>query len=100
MSELPKVYHNKIDKKINNNSKYYYSANKKEDLKETTDTVDIRKKINDIFRSSNFIYKANVKITTKDKNFTTKIIGRNKNYLITMDNKVISIDDIINIEKK
>lgn len=105
--KIPKVFQNKINKNINNNNKYYYSANRntndnivKEDVnKEITKPKNINKKINEIFSSPTYVYKANVEITTKDSTITTKIIGRNKSYLITMDNKTIKIDDIIDIKQ-
>ena len=34
----------------------------------------------------------------RDNVFNKKIIGRNKDYIITMDNNLIPIKDIINIE--
>ena len=98
--KLPEIFQNKIDKTLDNNENIYYSATKT--AKETIDInekpVTIREKINKIFSSPTYVYKANVKITLDDKTYNTRIIGRNKNYLITMDNKTILIDDIKNIE--
>ncbi len=99
MKDLPKVFHNKIDKKFNNNRNVYYSSDKTQD-KEYVDKRTIQQKINDIFSSPNYIYKANVDITLKDKKITKRIIGRNKNYIITMDNELIPIDDIIDIKSE
>lgn len=103
--ELPKVFRNKINKELKNNSEFYYSANNNENknLEEKQDNRsnnNIRKKINDIFMSPNYIYKATVSIKTKTETLETKIIERNKNFLITMDNKTIPINDIIDITKK
>ena len=105
--KLPKVFQNKIDKDVSNNDKYYYSANKTNDnnIKESVNKKvikpkNINKKINEIFASPTYVYKANVEITTKDSTITTKVIGRNKSYLITMDNKTIPINDIIDINMK
>ena len=106
--KLPKVFQNTIDKDINNNDKYYYSAKKNEVNNNTNETAklkipkhnNINKKINDIFASPNYVYKANVEVTTKETTITTKIIGRNKSYLITMDNKTIPINNIIDIKLK
>lgn len=94
--KLPEMFQNKIDKNLENNNKLYYSASNEIPIKKTK--KNIHKKISEIFSSPNYIYKANVKITTNDKTFNTQIIGRNKNYLITMDNKTISINSIIDIE--
>lgn len=106
--KLPKVFQNTIDKDISNNDKYYYSANKAESNNEVkaenkhkvVKPNNINKKINEIFASPTYVYKANVEITTKESTITAKIIGRNKSYLITMDNKTIPINDIIDIKLK
>ena len=97
MKDLPRVFHNKINKKFDNNRNIYYSNNTYED-NVTNDTRTILQKINDIFSSPNYVYKANVEITLKDKKVTKRIIGRNKNYIITMDNDLIPITDIIDIK--
>ena len=99
MKDLPKVFHNKIDKKIENNRNVYYSNNSYHE-EEKTDDRTILQKINEIFSSPNYVYKANVEITLKDKKVTTRIIGRNKNYIITMDNELIPIADIVDIKSK
>lgn len=96
MKDLPKVFHNKVDKKFNNNRSVYYSNNNYNE--EVIDTRNVVQKINDIFSSPNYVYKANVEITLKDKKVTKRIIGRNKNYIITMDNDLIPITDIVDIK--
>ena len=97
MKDLPKVFHNKIDKKFDNNRSVYYSSNTYDEDR-SVDTRTVLQKINDIFSSPNYVYKANVEITLKDKKVTKRIIGRNKNYIITMDNDLIPISDIIDIK--
>lgn len=101
MKDLPKVFHNRIDKKLNNNNNVYYSYNKNttEELREdNTNQKTVLQKINDIFSSPNYVYKANVEIVLKDKKINKRIIGRNANYIITMDNNLIPITDIIDIK--
>lgn len=95
MKDLPKVFHNKVDKKFDNNRKVYYS---KDNQNIESDTRTVMQKINDIFTAPNYVYKANVEITLKDKKVTKRIIGRNKNYIITMDNDLIPITEIIDIK--
>ena len=97
MKELPKVFHNKIDKKFDNNRSVFYSNNSYEEDR-SVDTRTVLQKINEIFSSPNYVYKANVEITLKDKKITKRIIGRNKNYIITMDNDLIPIIDILDIK--
>ena len=90
--ELPKVFHNNINKSFNNNKNVFYS--KSNEIRPT----NIYQKINDIFSSPSYIYKANVEITLKDKTIIKRIIGRNKDFLITMDNDLIRISDILDIK--
>ena len=47
-----------------------------------------------------YIYKVDVVIETKEGSFQKRIIGRTNDYLITMDNEKIAIDDIIDIYTK
>ncbi len=112
MEKKPTVYVNKIDRQLNNNEKVYFSKNEnvkneKEERKSSTSEIinnlnkkNIEQQIQEIFNSDNYIYKANVEIVTKDSTITKKIIGRNSNYLITMDNELIPIADIKEIKNK
>lgn len=101
--KLPEVFANTIDKKFTNNSEYSYGANeeRKEDIKENSKMSiepDINQKINKIFTSTNYIYKADVKITTDTEVLIKKVIGKNNKNIITLDNKLIPIDIIKDIE--
>ena len=68
MSELPRMYHNKIDKDLNNNERVF-------------STLD-----SNIIHTNSFINKV-----------IKRIIGKNKNNLITMDNEYIPINTIRDI---
>lgn len=102
--KLPEIFHNTIDKKLNNNKDVFYSANNNEEIKEEKKVnkinykKNIRQKINEIFASPSYVYKANVIIKTKDSTINKRIIGRNGKYLITMDNEKIDIDNIFDIK--
>ena len=102
--KLPKVFANKIEKELNNNERIYYDRGEaKEEKVESKTNISseftINQKINKIFGSSRYVYKADVKIKLNDGNTVDKkIIGRNKNELITMDNELIKISDIVDIE--
>lgn len=96
MKDLPKVFHNNTDKKFNNNSHVYYSSARS--VQEVKDNRTVLQKINEIFSSPNYVYKANVEIILKDKKVTKRIIGRNKDFIITMDNTLIPVSDIIDIK--
>ena len=95
------------NKRITNNEDVYYSANKEVGKKIDTkkditnnNKINIKRKINEIFASPNYVYKANVNIVTNDGIINKKVIGRNQKNLITMDNEKINIDDIIDINIK
>lgn len=105
--EIPKVYANKIDKKIENNCKVCITKNdevveKKEKIAKEPNIVqkDIHQKIKEIFNSNKYVYKADVLITLKDETITRRIIGKNNSQLITIDNELIPIDDIVDIKFK
>ncbi len=84
--ELPKIYKGIVSS--NNNRKI---SHENRIVNNNPKTI-----INELFKK-NHIYKQNVKIKLKDKTYTTKIIGRTNEHIITIDNNVIKIEDIIEI---
>lgn len=103
--KLPSVYANKIEKQVSNNERVAYSKTNEERnsemLENSTTTnmaVNINQKLNSIFNSPRYVYKAEVEITLKDKIIVKKIIGQNQNYLITLENELIPISEIIDID--
>ena len=97
MNKLPKLYTSSFDKKIDNSLEYTKVENKQTNEKKLSN-YDIREKINTIFKSKNYIYKINVEIKLINETIKTSIIGKTKKGLITIDNKLINIDDIIDIK--
>ena len=101
--DLPGIYANKVDKKIETNKSYSITKKDDEIKKEKEDVrgiklgMNINQKIQNIFNSPKYVYKADVIITTKDGKITKKIIGKTNNNLITMDNELINISDIKDI---
>ena len=98
MKKLPNLYANTFDKKIDNSLEYITISNEVLDNIELNN-YDLIKKIDNIFKSKNYIYKINTEITLKDKILTETIIGKTNNKLITINNELINISDIINIKK-
>ena len=105
--DLPKMYHNNFDKEINNNKCVFSSlVNKKEERKQEEfvnnnyDRFTIEQKIFNIFNSKDYIYKADVTIVTDTQTFQKRIVGKNSNNLITIDNEYIPISIIRDIYKK
>ena len=99
MDKKPNLFVNKIDKKLNNNDRIYYSSenDKKVINNINKKNINLNQKINAIFTSSNYVYKAEVKIKFKDKEVVKKIVGKNQKHLITMANELIPISDIMDI---
>ena len=97
--KLPKVFANRIEKNIENNERIYVASKSVEEKEEKKDT-NINQKIKTIFNSKNYIYKAEVEITTSSGKMLKKVIGKNGNHLITIDNEIIPIDTILDIQLK
>lgn len=93
---LPKVYANPINKIINNNLDVYYNDRT---TKETKKSVDVTRKINEIFASTHHVYKSNVRITSINGILETTIIGKSGNNLLSLNGEKININDIQDIEK-
>ncbi|MDD2434685.1 MAG: hypothetical protein PHO63_00320 [Bacilli bacterium] len=106
--KLPSVYANRNMNNSKNNERVYYSH--KEEPRTIQKSLDnklpsligqnVEQKINTIFASSNYIYKADVEITLDTGKVIKRVIGRNNNNLVTMDNELIPINKIIDIEYK
>ena len=94
--EKSRVYANPINKKIENVQDLFRSDN---NINNKKNPVDINKKINEIFASRNHVYKSKVRISLKDKTFDAEIVGKTNLNLLTIDGKLISIPDIVDIEK-
>lgn len=101
--KLPGVFANKVSKEASHNSSVSYTTNKEEISEKPVKRQsiigeNINQKINNIFSSTRYVYKADVNITLKDKTIKRKIIGKNSIHLITIDNELIPISDIIDID--
>ena len=91
--DIPKIYQNKNITNIENSQDYYYSNL-------TPKKININQKINNIFKSKKYLYKIPVIINTTNNKIVTYIIGKTNTYLITINNELISIKDIIDINEK
>ena len=98
MSQKPEMYRGNIKKEFNNNRSVYASYKDSGEVM-VYDTSEVRKKINDIFTSNNFIYRTKVNIVIDNKTVTKKVIGVYNNNLVTIDNEHIPINIIQDIYK-
>ena len=95
MNKLPNVFASPINKKLNNYQDLYRSDR----AVKSYNPKDINKKINEIFGSLNHVYKSRVRITMDDGIHEEEIVGKTNINLLTIDNKLIKITDILDIEK-
>ncbi len=93
MKELPKIYKGDITKNIDNNKKVcrFKNENKSPDIEEV---------LKEIFNGIGYPYNIGVIIRTKDNSYDTTLVSRGSKNVVTIDNEVIMIEDIISIEKK
>ena len=101
MGELARMYHNKIDKDLNNNERVFSTLDSNNihtnSFINNKNNLTVEQKIVNIFNSPNYIYKIDVVIVTDNNKVIKRIIGKNKNNLITMDNEYIPINTIRDI---
>ena len=99
--ELPKMYHNKINKSVSSIQKMYTTIGNNSNNNEVKyPGISIDRKIKDIFNSNDYVYKADVNIVTDNEVLHKRIVARNKNNLITIDNEYIPINIIRDIYNK
>jgi len=101
---LPEMFRCNFVKNINNNKTIFSSLmdNKNDNKKNNnikTDRFTIEQKIFNIFNSKDYIYKADVTIVTDEQTINKRIIGKNNENLITIDNEYIPISIIKDIYK-
>lgn len=103
--KLPHMYQNKIEKNIMNTQTVFSTLDRdfKEEIKRTSPIKErfftVEQKIYNIFNSNDYIYKADVTIITDKDTLKKRIVGKNRNNLITMDGEYIPISIIKDIYK-
>ncbi len=101
MKKLPKIYQNEITKSIKNNKTVYRFKNedtKNNQVIENTNN-SITEILNSIFNGIGYSYNIPVLIKTNSKNYETTLVAKTANNIITIDNEIIPIKEIISIEK-
>ena len=113
MKKLPRVFQGRVKKDAGNNKQFFYSNKGYQEKEEVNfnenltgiknlfnkKEKNINQKINDIFNSPNYVYKADVLIKFDNDEVVKRIVGRNKNNLITIENELIPISKIIDIKR-
>jgi hypothetical protein len=112
-NNLPKVFKNATKGHFNNKTKVYMTKSVKNEEQERTEETIINQKLQKrnynsinsveeklsklIIRNKHYTYKVPVEIELQDRTIATKIIGKTKNYILTIDNEKIEIGKIKNI---
>lgn len=99
MKKLPKIYQNEFNKKISNNKKTCYIKNEEQALVEPMTEIKIKKIIDEVFSGLGYSYNIPLTITTKTKEYQTSLIAKTKNRVVTLDNDIIPLSEIISIKK-
>ena len=111
MKKLPKIYQNESIKKINNNKSVFDSLkddlnriDKEKRIKEESQEelefkgLSVRDKLNELINQKSYIFNTKISLVFSDHEESTQIAGVVNNHIITMDNKIIKIDDIKDIK--
>ena len=96
MKKLPKIYQTDILKEINNNKKSCYVSI--EPIEINTDTQEIT--LDEIFSGLGYSYNIPLIIMTSNAKYQTSLIAKTKKNLITIDNEIIPISEVISIKRK
>ena len=94
MNKLPKVYENPINKKFDNTQDLFRSS-----INSKYNNKDINRIIDEILKSNDHIAKTRVRITLPNEYLVVDMIGKTNGSILTIDNRLIKINDIIDIEK-
>ena len=87
-----------------NNEEQYYSKqettiNNENTMNKNIKMIMVRKKINDLFNSENFVYKVKAIITTGEGDKEYTLIAKNNDNILTINNESIPISEILDIRK-
>ncbi|MBQ7136638.1 MAG: hypothetical protein IJO43_01520 [Bacilli bacterium] len=112
--DLPSIFKNPCDRKIENNKKVFYSkyesvGNIEERVKEDSskfnvidldDAITYNEALNNLFKNNQFVFNVPVEIITKEVTYNTKIVSKVNDHLLTNSGKIIRLDDILSINIK
>ncbi|MBO5120756.1 MAG: hypothetical protein J6C28_03595 [Bacilli bacterium] len=95
MKKLPKIYkEDNLQIKVNNKTKCIVELNN-EEYKDNNLNI-----INDIFSGLGYPFNVLLTIKTKKEEKTTSLIGKTEKAIITLDNEIIPIAEILSITRK
>ena len=93
MKKLPKLYKNENSNITSHNRREYRIT---DSLFEEEDNINI---LDEIFNGFSHPYTQKVLIKTSKKEYITYLVSRTKQNLLTLDNDIIPLKDILSIKK-
>lgn len=102
MKKLPKIYKNEEIKPKNNNKLIYRFKNSEENIQTLQENLPktLMETLDEIFSGIGYSYNTLVLIKTPSKTYETTLIAKTKSHLITIDNELIPLQDIISLQIK
>ena len=97
MKKLPKIYQNEITKKIYNIKTVCY-LKEESSLEPHQGIPTILSKIDQVFSGYGYSYNIPVTIKTTNHTYNTSLIAKTATNLVTLDNDIIPISDIIDFQ--
>lgn len=112
--DLPSIFKNPCNKKIENNKKVFYSKYEsignvvERDIGDISSSNEINlnnaltynEALENLFKNNQFVFNVPVEIITKEVTLNTKIVSKVGDHLLTNSGKVIQLDDILSIKIK
>ena len=91
MKNLPKLYKNINDIRDNNKKNCL--------VKENIINHNKEDELNNIFNTNGFPFDKKVMIKTNEKTYKTYLVSKKENTVITINDEIIDIEDIVSIER-
>lgn len=111
--DLPSVFKNPCDRKIENNKKVFYSryesinnVEERENNNVAINEIDLdnavtyNEALNNLFKHNQFVFNVPVEIITREVTYNTKIVSKVSDHLLTNNGNIIKLDDILSIKIK
>lgn len=95
MKKLPSIYHNEKNTFCNNKKNCYCE---KHEIRKTNENINTI--LDEIFSGLGYSYNIPLEIKTKTKTYITSLIAKTKTNLITIDNEIIPLTEVVSVQKK
>jgi hypothetical protein len=109
--DLPSIFKNTTNRKIENNKKVFYSRYESIGNVEERGVDDVgineinlenatsySEALDSLFKNNQFVFNVPVEIMTKEVTYNTKIVSKVGDHVLTSSGKVINLDDILTIK--